>query len=483
MSLNLTGNNLIQYPYQQTSLTTDGITFTDNGDGTITANGTATADASFKCWAWLNKVLPSGSYFVSGCPQNGSVNAYYMNFAFRYNNINFKDVRDIGAGALIEAPNGIEGIYAAIRIKSGITVENLVFKPMLNKGTTALPYEPYKSINPENIRVNLSSNLIVYPYRYSSLNDNGITFTTNDNGEIIANGSIEDNTKYPQLSLNADAKIFNIQKDIYTMSCPMSINDTAHTAVFLLDFQLDNKWVFTHSVNNIDSLTKTIDLRDKEFNQVYGYVRILANDTGTFEDFTFKPMLNKGTSALPYEPYIAPKDVEKVVVAKSPNLIPYPYTFRSTTTLYPDTAITATINEDGSIAVSGTKTSDSYTYTTLFNFTSNPDKALKVGETYTISGGSPECYVYFANTSTGGSTIDGLSSKGEPVTAVYSTYASQSSIYLFVPATPTGTEINVTLYPQIVKGTTALPYQKYDREVVWSKTGTSDETTDEETTV
>ena len=146
MSLNLTGNNLIPYPYQQTSLTDNGITFTDNGDGTITANGTATADASFKCWAWADKVLPSGNYFVSGCSEGGSVNAYYINFAFRYNNINFKDVRDIGAGALIEAPNGIEGIYAAIRIKSGVTVENLVFKPMLNKGTTALPYEPFSGL-------------------------------------------------------------------------------------------------------------------------------------------------------------------------------------------------------------------------------------------------------------------------------------------------------------------------------------------------
>lgn len=337
MSLNLTGNNLIQYPYNDSSpKILNGITFTVNNDGSVTANGTSTATANFLCLSLSSLSLKKGEYTLSsGLADDNTPITYGVTLGYTYENGNRTTVATKnGSISIILTENAMCDVVVTVRANQ--TLENLVFKPMLNKGTTALPYEPYKSINPENIKVN----------------------------------------------------------------------------------------------------------------------------TGT-----------------------ETKDVEKVVVAKSPNLIPYPYTFRSTTTLYPDTAITATINEDGSIAVSGTKTSDSYTYTTLFNFTSNPDKALKVGETYTISGGSPECYVYFANTSTGGSTIDGLSSKGEPVTAVYSTYASQSSIYLFVPATPTGTEINVTLYPQIVKGTTALPYQKYDREVVWSKTGTSDETTDEETTV
>ena len=39
--------NLIPYPYLNTTLTKNGITFTDNGDGSITANGTATDNAVF----------------------------------------------------------------------------------------------------------------------------------------------------------------------------------------------------------------------------------------------------------------------------------------------------------------------------------------------------------------------------------------------------------------------------------------------------
>ena len=47
MSLNLTGNNLIPYPYRHTTKTVNGLTFTDNGDGTIAVNGTSTATTGF----------------------------------------------------------------------------------------------------------------------------------------------------------------------------------------------------------------------------------------------------------------------------------------------------------------------------------------------------------------------------------------------------------------------------------------------------
>ena len=41
------GKNLIPYPYGQTTEVRNGVTFTDNGDGTITVNGTATSNTYF----------------------------------------------------------------------------------------------------------------------------------------------------------------------------------------------------------------------------------------------------------------------------------------------------------------------------------------------------------------------------------------------------------------------------------------------------
>ena len=46
-SIKSTGRNLIPYPYIETTKALDGITFTDNGDGSITAVGTATGNAYF----------------------------------------------------------------------------------------------------------------------------------------------------------------------------------------------------------------------------------------------------------------------------------------------------------------------------------------------------------------------------------------------------------------------------------------------------
>lgn len=321
MSLNLTGNNLIPYPYTHTTKTVNGLTFTDNGDGTISVNGTATATTGFTLRGINSTIITKGEkYYISGSPIPDKKDIFVVVNFYNKTASGTTWVYATRSDAVVDTSTVTKewnNTTIEITVVKGYTCNNLLVKPMLNKGTTALPYEPYKSINPENIKVNTgtetkdvekvvvakSPNLVVYPYPYPSLNDNGIAFTTNDNGEIIANGTIEDNAKHSQFSLNENSKIFNIQKDIYTMSCPMSLNDNTHTATFLLDFYLDGVWKFTHSVNNTNNLTKTIDLRDKEFNQVYGYVRILKEDTGTFEDFTFKPMLNKGDKALPYQKY------------------------------------------------------------------------------------------------------------------------------------------------------------------------------------
>lgn len=307
LDVKLRSKNLIPYPYATTSKTENGIRFTDNGDGTITANGTATADTAFKCQTFVDvdKVLSSGNYFVSGCPQNGSVNTYHINFAFRYNNISFGDVRDIGAGILINAPNGIEKIYVVIRIKSGTTVENLTFKPMLEHATTPSAYTPYVKDLSSVKMVTKGKNLIPYPYKYSSFNHYGIRFTVNDDGTIVANGTVTDTTQNAGMQLNELGTAINIQKDIYTISCGFT-KQLKKTAIFLLDFYLGNTWKFTHAINNTTLLTKTFDLRDKEFDKVYAYIRIPAGVTDTINNFVFKPQLELGSVASAYEPYVAP---------------------------------------------------------------------------------------------------------------------------------------------------------------------------------
>lgn len=130
--------NLIPYPYSDTTKTLNGITFTLNADGSVTVSGTATAQAYFKLQQTFS--LKKGQYFFSGCPKGGTGTTYSLylstaDYAF------YK--ADIGNGISINAEDN-KTVSMVINIAKDTTVENLVFKPQLELGSTATAYEPYQ---------------------------------------------------------------------------------------------------------------------------------------------------------------------------------------------------------------------------------------------------------------------------------------------------------------------------------------------------
>ena len=130
----LTTKNLLAYPYSNTTKTENGITFTDNGDGTIIVNGTATADVRFYCRSASDMITISpGTYTMSGCPDGGSAKTYYVG-GFAYN--------AFSSGQTFSVDDTISDWFY-IMVKSGTTANNLIFKPQLELGSTATEYEPY----------------------------------------------------------------------------------------------------------------------------------------------------------------------------------------------------------------------------------------------------------------------------------------------------------------------------------------------------
>ena len=127
----ITGKNLLSYPYPNTTRTTNGITFTDNGDGTITANGTATAHAYFNL---SRPTLKPSKYVVSGIPLGASTSTYFIKFG----------TANYTTNGTFENTEDFTPAESYIRINSGITVNNLVFKPMIEESDKATDYEPYK---------------------------------------------------------------------------------------------------------------------------------------------------------------------------------------------------------------------------------------------------------------------------------------------------------------------------------------------------
>lgn len=122
----------LSYPYSTfggaKTKTVSGVTFTDNGDRTVTVNGTATADAILVLASGL--ALSKDTYILSGCPVGGSEETYYFGVNVFNNTTYVTATNEYGSGATLDTT---ELTYTTcnilICIKSGKTVNNITFNP------------------------------------------------------------------------------------------------------------------------------------------------------------------------------------------------------------------------------------------------------------------------------------------------------------------------------------------------------------------
>lgn len=140
------GKNLLAYPFSETTRTHNGVTFTDNGDGTVTANGTATAMAVFTFMAENPARRFAAAHMgetltFSGCPSGGATSTYTINAqGFITDGIG---IYEWGNGATITIANAAGTIQTYIIVRPGVTVSNVVFRPMIERGTQKTAWEPY----------------------------------------------------------------------------------------------------------------------------------------------------------------------------------------------------------------------------------------------------------------------------------------------------------------------------------------------------
>lgn len=127
--------NYLSYPYVAfngaETTTRYGVTFTDNGDGTVTANGTATAIIWF-ILPGNDFTLPKASYSLSGCPVGGSEETYYFGASLYNDNtiVAGSTANDVGYGATLDTT---DKTYTSARVficvQTGATVNNVTFNP------------------------------------------------------------------------------------------------------------------------------------------------------------------------------------------------------------------------------------------------------------------------------------------------------------------------------------------------------------------
>ena len=155
LTVNVCGKNLLKYPYIQTTRTSYGVTFTDNGDGSITASGTHDGGTGlsyfgFSPW-WADPnggrlFLPKGNtvtFRVMGLP-----NTYHCMISVKKDKTSADAITAIyGVGESAANYTAEQDCYIACGIyglKSSIGQDaNFTVYPQLELGDTATPYEPY----------------------------------------------------------------------------------------------------------------------------------------------------------------------------------------------------------------------------------------------------------------------------------------------------------------------------------------------------
>lgn len=141
-SVQVSGNNLFINNVTE-GTTNNGITFTLNPDRSITVNGTNTSSTSSAVMytsgiVSVNMDITPGTYIVSGSNGTALVEVKIIKAS---GEIKYYSGTTTGLVFTTEDGDILERTY--ILVRAGQTADNVTVYPMLNVGSTALPYEPY----------------------------------------------------------------------------------------------------------------------------------------------------------------------------------------------------------------------------------------------------------------------------------------------------------------------------------------------------
>lgn len=204
------------FPNIAVSQTVGGVTFTVNDDGTVTANGTKTNND----WFILseNNSFDAGTYTLSDGLPDDTINCRLIISTARSMSATIMSTETNLRTQTRTFTTAKTGLYYAIRIASGATVNNLTFKPMIRRAeVTDDSYEPYAPTNRElyetkteqtetNVIANLGAKNLLQYNGYGTGAENGVTYVINSDGTITVNGTPQGTSpSYIELKLNGNA--------------------------------------------------------------------------------------------------------------------------------------------------------------------------------------------------------------------------------------------------------------------------------------
>lgn len=386
------GRNLIPYPL--TNRTTNGITYTVQSDGSVLANGTASAENNaYYNFAYKTLKLGDTSYTLSceGLPKSVYVYVYDETIGKAIANVSDTPVKKTFVG------DSTHTYSLSINVGKGTSVSDLAIKPILEMGTIAHAYEPISESN-VNLKKEIDKtstlqgqNLIPYPYDGTEGNTNGITWTVNDDGSVTANGTASKEAPYSLIYPYNLSTMKSLQLgNTYIISD--GLTDEQHTNVGYMQLVRYDKNNPTNWKYGVSSMKGTEIYTANDENTLQYGIRLIIRNGATANNITFKPMLEVGTMSHEYQPTTISNTSlnERLSDQQGQNLIPYPY-YRPDS--YTNNGITWTVNEDGSVTANGTATATAH-YTVFIG-----KLGLEIGKNYvlTITTVKGQASLYLAN--------------------------------------------------------------------------------------
>ena len=281
--------NLISSGYEP-SKTLNGVKFTLGTDGSLTVNGTNTGETNAN-FRFSNKPLKAGTFTYSLCTKIpngtfGGISLYDGQTWVRSIGIFSGDNGDTSMTFTITQEEASYSLAIGFTVKPGYTVSNLKLFPMVNEGTTALPYEPYF----EGIR-NAKVTELVSKGKNLFNPKQGVNSSFVDNGDgtytITNSGGNDRFSDYIDLPIPAGTKVI-----IHSTKTGENIATTG-----LQFFGTDGIGdITTGLINGTLSLTPT-----KHIRRVRVYVQ--AGDVGKSATFS-NIQIEYGDKATEYTPYV-----------------------------------------------------------------------------------------------------------------------------------------------------------------------------------
>lgn len=281
------GKNLLDNT--ATTKISNGITFTVNSDKTVNVNGTN--DTSANSSLIINRyVLSPGTYILNGCPSGGASNTYRLAIQ-ETGSYSVLGSIDIGNGSGEFTIDTTTNVQIAIFIQEDLTVNNLLFKPMLRKATIADDtYEQYgASPSPDNLsKIENLEGENICPSLNTTRTINGVTFTKNKDGSITMNGTATAEVNYP-INVNTTTNTRTVLLKANSKYRMLSSYESGKYTTQV--FYLKNN-VTTYSSSLIETVEET---------KAGMYIKVYKN--AVLENVTIYPQITKGEEYKPYVPY------------------------------------------------------------------------------------------------------------------------------------------------------------------------------------